>query len=176
MFLPYGTGSLLVRDGSLLREAHYSGAAYLQDVVAGGEVLPNFSEYSPELSRDFRGLRVWLPLQLHGVAAFRDALDEKLDLARVAYDRLRAEERLELPWDPELSIVAFRLAPRSGAGAEEEDDRNRALLERINASKRIFLSSTMVDDRFTLRIAILSHRTHRDRIDEAIEIIRNAAS
>jgi aromatic-L-amino-acid/L-tryptophan decarboxylase len=176
MFLPYGTGSLLVRDGSLLREAHYSGAAYLQDVVAGGEVLPNFSEYSPELSRDFRGLRVWLPLQLHGVAAFRDALDEKLDLARVAYDGLRGEDRLDLPWDPELSIVAFRLAPRPGAGAEEEDDRNRALLERINASKRVFLSSTMVEGHFTLRIAILSHRTHRDRIDEAIEIIRNAAA
>jgi aromatic-L-amino-acid/L-tryptophan decarboxylase len=176
MFLPYGTGSLLVRDGSLLREAHYSGAAYLQDVVAGGEVLPNFSEYSPELSRDFRGLRVWLPLQLHGVAAFRDALDEKLDLARVAYDGLRGEDRLDLPWDPELSIVAFRLAPPPGAGAEEEDDRNRALLERINASKRVFLSSTMVEGRFTLRLAILSHRTHRDRIDEAIEIIRNAAA
>jgi aromatic-L-amino-acid/L-tryptophan decarboxylase len=176
MFLPYGTGSLLVRDGSLLREAHYSGAAYLQDVVAGGEVLPNFSEYSPELSRDFRGLRVWLPLQLHGVAAFRDALDEKLDLARLAYEGLRGEDRLDLPWDPELSIVAFRLAPRPGARAEEEDDRNRALLERINASKRVFLSSTMVEGRFTLRIAILSHRTHRDRIDEAIEIIRNAAA
>jgi aromatic-L-amino-acid decarboxylase len=176
MFLPYGTGSLLVRDGSLLREAHYSGAAYLQDVVAGGEILPNFSEYSPELSRDFRGLRVWLPLQLHGVAAFRDALDEKLDLARVAYDELRGEERLDLPWDPELSIVALRLAPLTGAGAEEEDDRNRALLERINASKRVFLSSTMVDGRFTLRIAILSHRTHHDRIDEAIEIIRDAAA
>ena len=82
MFLPYGTGSLVVRDGTLLREAHFSGAAYLQDVVAGGEVLPNFSEYSPELSRDFHGLRVWFPLQLHGVGAFREALNEKLDLAR----------------------------------------------------------------------------------------------
>jgi aromatic-L-amino-acid decarboxylase len=176
MFLPYGTGSLLVRDGELLREAHYSGAPYLQDVVAGGEVLPNFSEYSPELSRDYRGLRVWLPLQLHGVAAFRDALDEKLDLASVAYDGLRRDARLDLPWEPELSIVAFRLARRPGRGVEEENDRNRAFLDRINASKRVFLSSTMVDDRFTLRIAILSHRTHRERIDEAIEIIRDAAS
>jgi aromatic-L-amino-acid decarboxylase len=176
MFLPYGTGSLLVRDGSLLREAHYSGAPYLQDVVAGGEVLPNFSEYSPELSRDYRGLRVWLPLQLHGVAAFRDALDEKLDLAGAAHEGLREDERLDLPWDPELSIVAFRLAPRPRAGPAEEDDRNRSLLERINASKRVFLSSTMVDGRFTLRIAVLSHRTHRDRIDEAVEIIRGAAA
>jgi aromatic-L-amino-acid decarboxylase len=75
MFLPYGTGSLVVRDGAALRAAHYEGAAYLQDLIAEGD-LPNFSEYSPELSRDVRGLRVWLPLKLHGVAAFREALDE----------------------------------------------------------------------------------------------------
>jgi aromatic-L-amino-acid decarboxylase len=175
MFLPYGTGSLVVRDGALLREAHYSGAPYLQDVIADGDILPNFSEYSPELSRDFRGLRVWLPLQLHGVDAFRDALDEKLDLAVLVADELRRSSALDLPWDPELSIVALRLTSRS-ADAEAENARNRALLERINASKRVFLSSTMIDGRFTLRIAILSHRTHRDRIEEAIDIVRSAAS
>jgi aromatic-L-amino-acid/L-tryptophan decarboxylase len=176
MFLPYGTGSLVVRDGALLREAHYSGAAYLQDVVAGGEVLPNFSEYSPELSRDFRGLRVWLPLQLHGVEAFREALDEKLDLAEFAYDELRATQSLAVPWGPELSIVAFRLAPMPGEDLDGENRRNRELLDRINASKRVFLSSTLIDGRFTLRLAILSHRTHRDRIEEAVGIIRRAAS
>lgn len=175
MFLPYGTGSLIVRRGELLREAHYSGAAYLQDIVAGGEVLPNFSEYSPELSRDFRGLRVWLPLQLHGVAAFREALDEKLDLTEHVYRELREVPELDLPWEPDLSIVGFRLASPPEADVETENERNRELLARVNASKRVFLSSTMVDHRFTLRVAILSHRTHLDRIDEAIEIIRSAA-
>src|SRR6266545_2735969 len=69
MFLPYGTGSLLVREGKLLRDAHHVGAEYLQD-LAPEEEIPNFADYSPELSRDFRGLRVWLPLMLHGVGAF----------------------------------------------------------------------------------------------------------
>ena len=80
LFLPYGTGSLAVRDGEALRAAHHESAAYLQDVDVEGD-MPNFTEYTPELSRDVRGLRVWLPLKLHGVAAFREALDEKLDLA-----------------------------------------------------------------------------------------------
>jgi aromatic-L-amino-acid decarboxylase len=168
MFLPYGTGSLVVRDGVRLREAHYAGAHYLQD-LAGEAEIPNFSEYSAELSRDFRGLRVWFPLKLHGVSAFRDALDEKLDLARVLYEGLREVPQLELPWEPELTIVPFRM--RGG-----DDEGSKRLLERINASARVFLSSTIVEGRFTIRACILSHRTHRDRIDECIEIVQRAAA
>ena len=167
LFLPYGTGAIVVRDGALLRDAHHAGtAAYLQDLAGEGE-LPNASEYSAELSRDFRGLRVWFPLWLHGVGAFREALDEKLDLARFLATELRAVPELELPWEPELSIVPFRL--RDG-----DDAANRAFLARINASQRVFLSSTVLGGRVTLRAAILSHRTHRDRIEECVRIVRGA--
>jgi aromatic-L-amino-acid decarboxylase len=168
MFLPYGTGSLVVRDGARLREAHFVGAAYLQDFPPEDE-LPNFTEYSPELSRDFRGLRVWFPLVLHGVDAFREALDEKLDLARYLYEELSTIPELELPWEPELTVVPFRL--RDGS-----DEADRRLLDLINASKRVVLSSTVVEDRFTIRACILSHRTHRDRIEECAQIVRRAVA
>ena len=167
MFLPYGTGALVVRDGRRLREAHHLDANYLQDVGTEGEI-PSFADYSPELSRDFRGLRVWLPVKLHGLQAFRDALDEKLDLARYVYDELRTDERFEVPWEPELSCVPFRLR-----GAD--DATNRALLEEINSSRRVFLSSTTVGGRFTLRVCILSHRSHRDRVEECVAIAKRAA-
>jgi aromatic-L-amino-acid/L-tryptophan decarboxylase len=168
MFLPYGTGSLIVRDGPALRRAHHLGAAYLQDIPEDEEI-PNFSDYSPELSRDFRGLRVWFPLKLHGVGAFRAALDEKLDLAQILADGLRAIPELELPWDVDLTVVPFRLR-----GAD--DEANRRLLDEINASRRVVLSSTTIDDRFVIRACILSHRTHRDRIDECVEIVRRAVA
>jgi aromatic-L-amino-acid decarboxylase len=168
MFLPYGTGALVVRDGRTLREAHFVGAAYLQDLAADADI-PNFAEYSAELSRDFRGLRVWFPLWLHGVSAFREALDEKLDLTEALYEGLKSDPLLELPWSPDLTVVPFRL--RDG-----DDAANRRLLELINASKRVFLSSTVIEGRFTIRACILSHRTHRDRIDECIEIVRRAAA
>jgi aromatic-L-amino-acid decarboxylase len=172
MFLPYGTGSLLVRDAVQLRAAHASGgAAYLQDLVTGEEVLPSFSEYSPELSRDFRGLRVWLPLQLHGVAAFREAVDEKLDLAQRFHAGIVDDPAIEVLGEPDLSIVAFRLARPDG----DPERADRAFLERINASGRVFCSSTVVRGRFTVRAAILSVRTHAERIDEALEIVRAAA-
>jgi aromatic-L-amino-acid decarboxylase len=168
MFLPYGTGALVVRDGENLRQAHFEGAAYLQDLAPAGE-LPNYSEYSAELSREWRGLRVWLPLRLHGVSAFRDALDEKLDLAQVLHAGLAEEPLLELPWRPQLTVVPFHL--RRG-----DEQANRRLLERINASKRVFLSSTLINGRYTIRACIVSHRTHRDRIDECIDIVRAAVA
>ncbi len=174
MFLPYGTGCLVVRDGAKLREAHLIHGDYLQDMPAEGEI-PNFTEYSAELSRDIRGLRVWLPLKLHGVQAFRDALDEKLDLAEVLCAGLRGIDGLEVPWDPQLSVVAFRLRP-SDATEDEADELTHALLERVNASKCVFMSSTLLSRRFWIRPCILSHRTHRDRIDEAIEIIAKATA
>ena len=167
LFLPYGTGGLVVRDGAAMRDAHYEGAAYLQDLPPTGE-LPNYSEHSAELSRDWRGLRVWMPLALHGVSAFREALDEKLDLAAYLADAFRDDDRIELCWEPQLTVIPFRLA-----GAD--DDTQREFLARINASKRVFLSSTMIAGRYVLRVCIVSHRTHKDRIDECIEIVGRVA-
>jgi aromatic-L-amino-acid decarboxylase len=173
MFLPYGTGGLVVRDGQALRDAHYEGAAYLQDLPPTGE-LPNYSEYSAELSRDWRGLRVWFPLRLHGISAFREALDEKLDLAQVLDEALEADPNVEVSWHPQLSTVAFRLAGEEPGPAD--DERQAEFLRRINASKRVFLSSTRIHGRYVLRVCIVSHRTHRDRIDECIEIVAKAAA
>jgi len=172
LFLPYGTGSLLVRDGAKLREAHHVGAEYLQDLAPEGDI-PNFAEYSPELSREFRGLRVWLPVKLHGLDAFRAALDEKLDLARFLFEALRDTPGFEVPWEPELTVVPFRYRPRTeGVDVEEF---NHRLLDRINASRRVFLSSTMIDGRFVIRACVVSVRTHRDRVEEAVDIIRTSA-
>jgi aromatic-L-amino-acid decarboxylase len=172
LFLPYGTGVLLVRDTAPLRAAHSGDGddgdgSYLQDLSSDHE-LPDFSALGPELSRDFRGLRVWLPLRLHGVGAFRAALDEKLDLAAYAHADLARDPRLELPWPPDLSTVAFRL--RGG-----DDDANLRFLDRINASGHVFSSSTRVGGRVLLRLCILSHRTHLVHVDQALQIIHAAA-
>jgi aromatic-L-amino-acid/L-tryptophan decarboxylase len=169
MFLPYGTGALVVRDAEAMRDAHFEGAAYLQDLPPSGE-LPNYSEYSLELSREFRGMRVWMPLRLHGVGAFRNALNEKLDLARRLADALRDDPNVELCWEPELTVVPFRLAHT------DDDEHQQAFLSTINASQRVFLSSTRVHDRYVLRACILSHRTHRDRIEECADIVTKAAA
>ena len=171
LFLPYGTGCLLVRDPATLKQAHRGEATYLQDVKEG-ELAPDFHALSPELSRDFRGLRVWLPIVLHGLAAFRDQLREKLDLARRAWEELCEEPLLEMLDEPQLSIVAFTCVSRKGG---DGNALAAELLRRVNARRRVFLSSTTIGGRFVVRICVLSFRTHADRVGEAVEAIRQEA-
>ena len=166
-FLPYGTGGLVVRDASTLRRAHSLHADYLPEMQRD-EQLIDFCEISPELSRDFRGLRVWLPLKMFGIDVFRQQLDEKLDLTLWATEELRKIEGIEIVAEPQLSVVAFRYG--------SDNDINRKLLDRVNAKKRVMLTPTMIDGKFVIRICVVSFRTHRDRMQMAIEDIRSAVS
>lgn len=174
LFLPYGTGALLVRDVETLRRAHALSAEYLPSMQEDPDLV-DFNMLSPELSRDFRGLRVWLPLKMHGIGPFRTNLEEKLALARHAARELSRMPGIEILAEPQLSILAFRLA-RAGLDAPELDRINRDLLERINAKKRVYLTGTTLRGRFAIRICVLSFRTHRDRLDEGLEDIRAAVA
>ena len=168
LFLPYGTGALLARDGARLQAAFHASGEYLQDMDGTGDI-PNFSDLSPELSRDFRGLRLWLAIKFHGWTAFREALDEKLDLSRALFERLCNTDCLQIA-EPDLTVVAFRCACCPG----HEDELTRRVLDRINASRRVYLSSTTLRGRFIIRACVLCFRTHRDRVEEAADIIRGA--
>src|SRR5262249_25642012 len=140
LFLPYGTGCLLVRDGETLRRAHQGSAGYLQDVASGARTgRTNFTDLSPELSRDFRGLRLWLPIQLHGLSAFRSQLREKPDLTRLAYEELSRDPLFDALDEPQLSVVAFTMRT-GGVDVEEANRINAELLRRVNAKRRVFLS------------------------------------
>lgn len=165
LFLPYGTGALLVKDGSKLYASQKQDAAYMQDSIAA-ELSP--SDLSPELTKHFRGLRVWLPLKLFGVAPFRAALSEKIQLARYFYENLKLVDSFEVGPYPDLSVVTYRYIPRRG----NVDLFNEQLTKRIQQDGRIFISSTRIDGKFVLRMAISSFRTHLSDIDEALHVLK----
>ena len=133
---------------------------------------PDFCNISPELSRDFRGLRVWLPIKMHGLGAFREALDEKLDLTEWATAELRQIEYMRIVAEPQLSVVAFRLEPPGVAG-DALDRLNQALIDRVNARQRVFLTGTVLDGRFALRICVVAFRTHHEEVAAALDDIRS---
>lgn len=159
--MPFGLGALLVRQEAHLIDANQGRGAYLR-AEDNYEGLRDIASLGPELSRPFRALQMWLPLHLHGVGPFREALDTTLDLADSAYRRLASIAGIETPWKPDLSIVAFRF---------EDDDIGREAMEAVNRDRVVHLSPTHIDDRFVLRFAILNRRTTQDHIDHAVDII-----
>ena len=171
LFLPYGTGAVLVRDQEALARAHHYQADYMQDAARAGTGFSP-ADLSAELSRPFRGLGLWLPLKLFGLAAFRAALAEKIWLARYFHERVGEMNGFEVGPYPDLSVVTFRHRPPQG----DAEASNRRLLEAVHEDGRVFISSTRLAGEFTLRAAILHFRTHRAEVDYLLELLRQHAT
>lgn len=168
MFLPYGTGVAIVKDGKRLAESHYYTANYLQDALQyDGEMSP--ADLSPELTRHFRGLRMWLPMMVHGLAPFRSALSEKILLARHFREELQKMPQMEVGPEPDLSVVLYRYLPTAG----DANEFNQRLIQRVHEDGRVFLSSTRIDGTFYLRLACLSFRTHLSTIEKCLDMLRD---
>jgi aromatic-L-amino-acid/L-tryptophan decarboxylase len=167
MFLPYGTGALLVRDGAALRAAHEATAAYLP-AMPHPEDFYDPSQHGPELSRGFPGLRVWLCVKLFGSAAFRAALAEKRALTLDAARRVAALPGILVDAPPELSLFAFHVtAP--GWSLAREDAATRALMERTTRRGRVMVTGCTAHGRYLGRVCVLSFRTHAAQIDALVD-------
>ncbi len=166
LFLPYGLGVVLVKDQTRLHASHYYVANYMQDAAAANEE-PSPAELSPELTKHFRGLRLWLPLKLHGIKPFRACLEEKLLLAKYFYKQVRMLG-FETGPEPELSVVTYRFVPEHG----DANEFNKRLLDEVVKDGRVFISSTLLNGNFTLRFACLAFRSHLSTVDLLLQILK----
>lgn len=170
LYVPFGSGAILVKNADAMRAAYRFTANYIRRRDDEETLSP--MDLSPELSRPFRALQLWLPLQALGTAPFEAAMEEKLLLARYAHGRLRALSGIEVGPSPDLSVVVFRAVAPAGEGNELNLRLERAILD----DGRVAFSSTMLHEDRWIRMAILSPRTHRSTIDLAIEVIREKLS
>lgn len=165
LFLPYGVGAVLIKDSAAVLHSNYYTANYMQD-GAQEEMLKSPANVSPELTKHFRGLRVWLPLQMHGIEPFIACLEEKLLLVRYFRNQL-ADLGFCLGPEPDLSISYFWYPFEN-----DVDEKNKQLMDAIHADGSVFLSSSIIDNRFVIRIAILAFRTKKETVDDAVEMIQ----
>ncbi|MGZ3806515.1 MAG: pyridoxal phosphate-dependent decarboxylase family protein, partial [Bacteriovorax sp.] len=163
--VPYGTGCLLVKDASTMSFDYISDDSYMPPHPTMGE--HDYADITPELSRDYRGLRVWLPIKTLGIAPFVLNLEEKLKLGEWLSESLQKIPELELLAGPELTILAF--AHKNGDAATKE------LMKKINAKGTLFLSSCTLNGRLAIRICLLGFRLHFDRLEIAISEIQKMA-
>ncbi len=167
LFLPYGLGAVLIKDYEAVLHSNQYAASYMQDAMSD-DLLKNPSNVSPELTKHFRGLRMWLPLQLYGQAPFIACLEEKLLLTTYFRNRL-LEIGFNVGPEPDLSVSYFWYPFEA-----DSDTKNKQLMDAIHSDGDIFLSSSIIDHRFVIRMAILAFRTKRHTIDRAVCMIERS--
>ena len=169
-FQPYDVGCLLVRDVRTLGRAFAIHHDVLQDSVWGAN-HPNQADRGLQLSRRDRALKIWMSVQIFGMAAFRAAVAQGIARAERAAEHIADSPRLQLVTPASLGIVTFRFHPGDGRSEAEIERINKDVLARAFWDDRAFLSSTSLHDRFVLRMCVINHTTTWDDVRETLESI-----
>ena len=164
--IPYGTGCLLVKNKAALSYQYAGSPTYMPPSpgVLEDFARMDFADITPELSRDFRGLRMWLPLKTFGIAPFQLNLEEKLKLAQYFSASLKQNPQVTVITEPQLSIVNFKL---------KDSAMTRDLLTRINQTHKFFLSGCTLNNEFVIRVCLLGFRSHYQEVEQLLAIITN---
>ena len=171
LFQPYEAGCILVKDAANLELSFAVRPSVLQDTVWGRNHT-NLTDRGLQLSRGFRALKIWMSIQTFGMAAFREAVANGIELARRAEEFIQESSTMEMLSPASLGIVCFRVNPERADLSEEEVDKvNRGILARVFWDGRAFVSSTMLRDKFALRFCILNHTTTWVDVRETLEAI-----
>lgn len=166
LFLSYGSGAILVRDPKRLYQSNYYTASYMQDVEGAiQEYSP--ADLSPELTKHFRGLRMWMSIHLLGIENLKAAIEEKILLCQYFYGEIR-DLGFEVGPFPELSVMIYRYVPED----VDANAFNKALVQYTRKEGRIFISTTTIDGVYWLRMAVMSFRTHLEDMQVGVEVLK----
>jgi glutamate/tyrosine decarboxylase-like PLP-dependent enzyme len=171
LHIPYDAGCVLVRDADAHRGPFTQPGSYLTPMDRGPGAMPVlFGDYGPELSRAFRGLKVWFCLKAHGTAMYGKLVEQNVEQAQALAGRIRGERELELLAPVPLNIVCFRYR---GEGMDDPalNELNRQLLMRLQSDGVAVPSHTLLSGRFAIRVCITNHRSRREDLDALVEAV-----
>jgi aromatic-L-amino-acid decarboxylase len=173
LFVPVDLSVLYVRDPELLRRTFSLVADYL---VTPETDVHNYMDYGLQLGRRFRALKLWFALRSFGVRGIQERLRRHITLAQELAAWIEAEPGWEIVAPHPLSVVCFRRAPDAGESPDAGDARNARIVDAVNATGEVFLSTTRLHGRLVIRMAIGNERTTRDDVALAWRLLRDRAA
>ncbi len=174
LYQPYDCGCLLYREARFARQAFAHSGDYARSLYEDPIEGFAFFEESLELSRRFRGLKIWLSMRYHGLGAFRRAIQTDLEHARQLARAVKSSPDLELLADGELSAVCFRHR-RAGLTDHQLNELNTAILKSVVRRGRVFISNASLRGKFALRACFTNHRTKDADVDAVVREVLAAA-
>lgn len=166
MSLPYGTGLLMVKNRNYLSTDYPGSSTYMppSSGLSDPQLRLDFADIGPELSRDYRGLRVWLPIKTLGIEPFQLNLEEKLKLSDYVFQELEKIPELMVVSKPQLTIQTFR---------HKDPSKTRKLMGLVNEKHHVFLSGCVLpENQFVIRLCLLGHHLHFEQVQILIQDLK----
>jgi aromatic-L-amino-acid decarboxylase len=173
LFTPIDLSAMFTRRPDVLKRAFSLVPEYL--VTREQSEVVNLMDYGVQLGRRFRSLKLWMVIRAFGAEGLAARLRQQMEMARDFAGWVDAAPDWERVAPVPFSLVCFRCAPRGTSEAEREA-LNAAILERVNASGRAYLSHTKLNGRYVLRLAIGNMRTEPRHVSDAWRLLREAAA
>lgn len=168
LYVQYDCGCVLINARESHRDTFSVIPTYIRKFDRGLASGPfNFSEYGVQLSRSFKALRAWLALKTEGSRRYGQQIDQNIRQARYLAAIVEAEDKLELTAPTPLNIVNFRYVDESIVDARI-DDLNAEILMALHERGIAAPSSTVLNGKFSIRVAICNHRSRREDFDALV--------
>lgn len=171
LFTPIDCSVLFMRDPENLKRAFSLTPEYLQ--TSEQAVARNLMDYGVALGRRFRSLKLWFVMRYFGAEGMRERIRQHVEMARNLAAWIDAEPGWERVAPVPFSTVVFRFAP-IGVPPEDVDRMNHAIMDEVNSGGEAFLSHTVLNGRYCLRIALGNLRTHWEHLERTWEILKDA--
>ena len=168
LFTPLDASLLLTRRMDTLRAAFSLVPEYLRTLDRETPVR-DYNEYTPQLGRRFRALKVWIQLRWFGLEGLRRRLRRHVQLA----ERFAGWVDADPDWERLAPVPFSTVCVRWTRGS---DDENAAIMDAVNRTGEVFLSHTRLDGRFTIRLAVGNLRTEARHVERAWQLLREAAA
>ena len=182
LFTPLDASLFLTRRMATLRDAFSLAPEYLRTLDREAPVR-DYNEYTPQLGRRFRALKLWIQLRWFGLEGLRRRIERHIELAQAFAARVDADPDWERLAPVPFSTVCFRYRPAALAGREADphvaaqlDELNGRLMDAVNGTGDVFLSHTRLADRFTIRLAVGNLRTEERHVDRAWQLLKKEAT
>ncbi len=175
LFTPLDASLLLTRRMPIVRDAFSLVPEYLRTLDRTSPVH-DYNEYTPQLGRRFRALKLWIQLRWFGLEGLRRRIARHLAMAETFAAWVDADPDWERLAPVPFSTVCFRWAPAGHDSADPSlDERNAAIMDAVNRTGEVFLSHTRLDGRFAIRVAIGNLRTEERHVERVWTLLREAA-
>ncbi|MGB5894489.1 MAG: pyridoxal-dependent decarboxylase [Ignavibacteriaceae bacterium] len=168
MFTPFDYSFFFTRKPEVLKRAFSVSAEYFD---TSKDEVTNYMDYGMQQGRRFRSLKLWFIIRYFGVEGIRKRIAEHLRLANEFADWIDSHPDFERMAPTPFSVVCFRAHPKNIDDRDKLNALNEKLLDEINKTGKLFLSSTKLNGKFVIRIAISSIRTMEKNVLDAQQLI-----